>query len=127
MLAIERARAAKRAGDRQVEALGEAGEGGARALGPSAAAQNGDRPLRAHSIVCNSAICVCPGQIGAASARGASLTAAISVSMSSGSAITTGPGLPCIATWNARWTTSGSASAVSIWVANLVVEANSAR
>ena len=51
----------------------------------------------AHSIFCNSAICVRPGQIGTSSARGASATAAISVSMSSGSAITTGPGRPCIA------------------------------
>ncbi len=32
--------------------------------------------LAAHSIFCNSAICVWPGQIGAASARGASATAA---------------------------------------------------
>ena len=46
VLAVERARAAKRAGDRQVEAFGEPGEGGARSLGPSAPAENGDRPLR---------------------------------------------------------------------------------
>ena len=46
MLAVEGARTAKGARDRQIEALGEAGEGGARALGPSAPAENGDRPLR---------------------------------------------------------------------------------
>ena len=81
----------------------------------------------AHSIFCNSAICVRPGQIGAGSTRGASATAAISVSMSSGSAITTGPGRPCIAVWNARWTISGTCAAVSICVASLAVEANRAR
>ena len=50
-----------------------------------------------HSIFCNSAICVWPGQIAAASARGASATDAVSTNTSSGNAITTGPGRPCIA------------------------------
>ena len=46
MLPVERARAAKRAGDGKIEAFGKPGESGGRALGPSASAQNGDRPLR---------------------------------------------------------------------------------
>ena len=46
VLAVEGAGAAKRAHDRQVEALGEPGEGGARPLGPSAPAEDGDRPIR---------------------------------------------------------------------------------
>ena len=65
--------------------------------------------------------------MGTGSARGASGTAAISVSMSSGSAITTGPGRPCIAMWKARWTISGICAADSICVASFVVEANKAR
>ena len=45
MFAVEGARAAKGAGDGQVEAFGEPGEGGARPARPSAPAENGDRAL----------------------------------------------------------------------------------
>ena len=45
VLAVERARAPKRACDGQVEAFGEPGEGGAGSLGPSPSAKNGDRPF----------------------------------------------------------------------------------
>ena len=46
VLAVEGARAPKRPNDRQIEALGEPDEGGARPLGPTAPAEDGDRPLR---------------------------------------------------------------------------------
>ena len=81
----------------------------------------------AHSIFCSSAICVSPGQIGAATAFGASAASAVSSSMSSGKAITTGPGRPCMATWKARWTTSGICAALSISVAHLATEPKTAR
>jgi hypothetical protein len=80
-----------------------------------------------HSVFCSSAICVSPGQIGTATAFGASATAAVSMSMSSGSAITTGPGRPCMATWKARWTISGICAALRISVAHLATEPKKAR
>ncbi len=46
-LAVEDARAPKRAGHGQVEPFGEAGEGLARPLRPAATAEDGDRPLGA--------------------------------------------------------------------------------
>ena len=52
------------------------------------------------------------------STRGASMTAACSVSMFSGSEITTGPGRPCMATRNARATSSGIRSGRSISTAH---------
>ena len=55
-----------------------------------------------------------PARLAAGSTRGASATAAVSVSMSSGSAITTGPGRPCMATRKARATSSGMRSGRSI-------------
>ena len=45
MLAVECARAPEGTGHGQVEAFGEPGKGGARPLGPSAAAENGNRAL----------------------------------------------------------------------------------
>ena len=66
------------------------------------------------------------GAVSAGSTRGASATSAISVSMSSGSEITTGPGLPCIATRNARATSSGMRSALSISTTHLAIEPNTA-
>ena len=51
----------------------------------------------AHSIFCSFAMSAWPGQISTGSNGGASGTATRSVSMSSGSAITTGPGRPLVA------------------------------
>ncbi len=58
--------------------------------------------------------CVSTGWQGKASA-----TTAASVSMSSGSAMTTGPGRPEVATWKARLTISGMRAGSSISVAHL--------
>ena len=56
-----------------------------------------------------------------------SATTARSTSMSSGSAITTGPGRPCIATWNARETISGIRAGSSISTTHLAKEPKTAR
>ncbi len=58
---------------------------------------------------------------------GASGTVAVSTSMSSGSAITTGPGRPAVATWKARAISSGRRSALSISVTHLAMVPNTAR
>jgi len=47
--------------------------------------------------------------------------------MSSGSAITTGPGRPLVAMWKARDTISGTRAGSSISVAHLVMVPNTAR
>ena len=60
-----------------------------------------------------------PGHVSTASTRGASGTVASAVSMSSGSATTTGPGRPCIATRKARATSSGTRAGSSISTAHL--------
>ena len=97
VLAVECARASERAGHREVEAFGEPGKGGARSLRPSGPAEDGDRPLRRPEHLLQFGHLRKARPMGTGSARGASRTAAISVSMSSGSAITTGPGRPCMA------------------------------
>ena len=50
-----------------------------------------------------------------------------SISMSSGTAITTGPGRPLQAVWKARETSSGMRAGSSISVAHLAIEPNTAR
>ena len=67
------------------------------------------------------------GAAWAGSTRGASGTSAVSISMSSGRAMTTGPGRPCIATRKARDTISGTRSGVSISVAHLHMVPKTAR
>ena len=54
--------------------------------------------LAAHNIFCNCAMSVRPGHVSIGCAGGASGMMARSTSMSSGSAMTTGPGLPLVAT-----------------------------
>ncbi len=76
---------------------------------------------------CSRAISERPGQVSIGSAAGTSATATRSVSMSSGSAITTGPGRPLVAVWNARETISGIRAGSSISVVHLVIEPNTAR
>jgi hypothetical protein len=51
----------------------------------------------AQSSFCKRLMSVKPGQVSIGSKAGASATATRSISMSSGSAITTGPGLPLVA------------------------------
>ena len=75
----------------------------------------------------SSAISAAPGEVSIGRAAGASATATRSTSMSSGSAITTGPGRPLVATWKARDTTSGTRAGSSISVAHLVMVPNTAR
>jgi len=67
------------------------------------------------------------GQARAGSTRGASATAAVSVSMFSGRAMTTGPGRPCMATRKARATSSGMRAGSSISTVHLVIEPKTAR
>ena len=50
-----------------------------------------------------------------------------SISMSSGTAITTGPGRPLQAVWKAREISSGMRAGSSISVAHLAIEPNTAR
>lgn len=59
------------------------------------------------------------GQARTGSTRGSTGAAVGVVSMSSGSASTTGPGRPCIAVWKARATYSGRRSALSTCAAHL--------
>ena len=56
-----------------------------------------------------------------------SAQSARSISMSSGSAITTGPGRPEVAVWNARLITSGMRAGSSISHTHLAIEPNMAR
>lgn len=58
--------------------------------------------------------------------NGASATSAVSVSMSSGSDTTTGPGRPCMATRKARAISSGMRAASSISTTHLAIEPNTA-
>ncbi len=51
----------------------------------------------------------------------------VSLSMSFGSAMTTGPGRPLVAVWKARETYSGTRSATSISVAHLAIGPKAAR
>ncbi len=67
------------------------------------------------------------GAISVGATRGASATATRSLSISSGSASTTGPGRPFIATWNARDTISGMRAASSISSASLATGPKTAR
>ena len=83
--------------------------------------------LAAQSSFCKSAIWVWPGHVGTGSTRAASLTLARSTSMSSGRAITTGPGRPCKATWKARETISGMRATSSISTTHLAKEPKTAR
>ena len=71
------------------------------------------------SLCPKSTICPAVGALSMALTNGASATDAVSTSMSSGKAITTGPGRPDIATWKARETTSGMRAGSSISVAHL--------
>ena len=73
----------------------------------------------AHSRFCSRAMSARPGHVSTASTRGASAASATPVSMSSGSATTTGPGRPCMATRNARATSSGTRAGSSISTAHL--------
>ena len=68
-----------------------------------------------------------PGQVSIGSKGGASGTAILSVSMSSGRAITTGPGRPLLAVWNARETISGTRAESSISLAHFAKAPNTAR
>ena len=68
-----------------------------------------------------------PGQVSTGSQAVASGTTTRSVSMSSGSAITTGPGRPLHATWKARDTISGMRAGSSISVAHFAMLPNTAR
>ena len=67
-----------------------------------------------------------PGEASAGSAKPASAASVASISMSCGSASTTGPGWPLIATWKARETISGTRAASSISAAHLAIEPNTA-
>lgn len=78
------------------------------------------------SIALTCSISAGAGQLTAGSMRMASATAAVSVSMFSGSAITTGPGRPCMATRKARATSSGMRSGRSISTAHFAMEPNTA-
>ncbi len=53
-----------------------------------------------------------PGEVSTGSQAGASAATTRSTSMSSGSAITTGPGRPLVATWNAREISSGTRAGI---------------
>ena len=68
-----------------------------------------------------------PGQVSTGSKVAASGTATRSTSMSSGSAITTGPGRPLQAVWKACETSSGMRAGSSISVTHLAMEPNTAR
>ena len=68
-----------------------------------------------------------PGQVSTGSKAVASGTTMRSRSMSSGSAITTGPGRPLQAMWKARDTISGMRAASSISVAHFAMLPNTAR
>jgi hypothetical protein len=68
-----------------------------------------------------------PGQVSTGSNALASGTMARSISMSSGTAITTGPGRPLQAVWKAREISSGMRAGSSISVAHLAIEPNTAR
>ena len=76
---------------------------------------------------CSSAVWASAGWVSTGSKGSASATLAVSVSMSSGSAITTGPGRPLVATWKARETSSGMRAGSSISVAHLASGPNVAR
>ena len=75
----------------------------------------------------SSAISAAPGEVSIGRAGATSATATRSTSMSSGSAITTGPGRPLVAMWKARETISGTRAGSSISVAHLVMVPNTAR
>ena len=102
--------AAERGRDRQVEALGEAR---ARARRPSRvqprAAERSTTGALAPPTAASAGrpSAVRPGQVSTGSTRGRRRRPRVSSSMSSGSAITTGPGRPCMATWKARETIRG--------------------
>ena len=70
--------------------------------------------LRSSSVILSAAGSISTGENG-----GASTTSAVSTNMSSGSAITTGPGRPEVATKNAREMISGMRAASSISTAHL--------
>ena len=128
MQRVEQMAAAERGGDRQREALGKARERGAGRLRPAAAADEHDRTLAPPTAASAAALMsVRPGQVSTGSKAGASGTATRSVSMSSGSAITTGPGRPLQAVWKARETISGMRAGSSISVAHFAIVPNTAR
>ncbi len=81
----------------------------------------------AHRRFCRSAIWVRPGHVSTASTRGPAATAALSSSMSSGSAMTTGPGRPCMAVWKARDMISGMRATSSISTTHFAIEPKTAR
>src|SRR5262249_18830488 len=136
MQRIEQVPAAERGGDGQREALGEARNRRPCGLGPAAAADDHDRLLgRPQELlqprhVAQARPCLDRlerrGGGGEHAGRGAAAITR-SVSMSSGSATTTGPGRPPVAVWKARDTISGMRAASSISVAHLVSEPNTAR
>ncbi len=76
---------------------------------------------------CSRLMSVRPGQISTASALGASDTPTRSTCMSSGSAMTTGPGRPFMAVKNARDTNSGIRAGSSISVTHFAMVPNTAR
>ena len=75
---------------------------------------------------CSASMSDWPGFITTGAQGSASATSTLSVSMSSGSAMTTGPGRPCVATWKARLTISGMRSARSISTTHLAMEPKTA-
>ena len=79
------------------------------------------------SSVCSRRMSAGPGEVSTGSQAGASAATTRSTSMSSGSAITTGPGRPLVATWNAREISSGTRAASSISVTHLAIEPKTAR
>jgi hypothetical protein len=92
MQGVEQVAAAERGGDRQREPLGKAASD--QRLPPSSMSGR----LAPQISFCRRAMSVSPGQVSIGSNAAASGTATRSVSMSSGSAMTTGPGRPLVAT-----------------------------
>ena len=110
---VEVVLAAERDADRQIEGLGERPDVGAGLGVPAAAAEDRERPpgggeqhLQARHVL-GRGMGLRPAGSGRHRAQSAG-----SVSMSSGSASTTGPGRPEVAVWKARATSSGQARRV---------------